>query len=399
MKLNDIPKLMPVPFGVSGPRTELLPSSPAGDRKASYKDGFPPITMLLKSAGGLPPDGGNMNQILFELASGQRWSNAGARYKFNETFSDAVGGYPKGAQLLSNDGTKVYVSTKDDNKTDFNASPGSDWVTLGNYIGLADYATNIDLNKKFDKAGGTISGTTIISRSWEALKVSATASGAAHFIRLADIGGNTASLGFLSDNSNNLSLNNEKTSTMFHVADGEIRVNSKRCLTTDDLSAAVPVGGSVIWNSSSPIPANFWKHDGRSFSAAEYPEAAKALPDLKVPKDGGYFLRITDDGAGVDPGRQVGTYQNDAGRRLEGKFSLRGTNGTGGRTAFFGSGVFNPIGVGDGSVQGYAYNTFKDESPEAAGGQRIIFDSDNIYQSVSEFRPKNVSKFLIVRMK
>lgn len=151
MKLNDIPKLMPVPFGVSGPRTELLQSSPAGDRKASYKDGFPPITMLLKSAGGLPPDGGNMNQILFELASGQRWSNAGAGYKFNATFSDAVGGYPKGAQLLSNDGTKVYVSTKDDNKTDFNSSPGAEWVTLGNYIGLGDYATKTEVNSKLAK--------------------------------------------------------------------------------------------------------------------------------------------------------------------------------------------------------------------------------------------------------
>ncbi|MGJ7100943.1 hypothetical protein ABMZ87_17790 [Morganella morganii] len=151
MKLNDIPKLMPVPFGVSGPRTELLQSSPAGDRKASYKDGFPPITMLLKSAGGLPPDGGNMNQILFELASGQRWSNAGAGYKFNATFSDAVGGYPKGAQLLSNDGTKVYVSTKDDNKTDFNTSPGPEWVTLGDYIGLGDYATKTDVGLKLDK--------------------------------------------------------------------------------------------------------------------------------------------------------------------------------------------------------------------------------------------------------
>ncbi len=152
MKLNDIPKLMPVPFGVNGPREELLETSPAGNRSASYADGFPPITMLLKQAGGLPPKGENMNQILFELANGQRWSNSGAGYKFNKTFSEAVGGYPKGAQLISNDGTKVYVSTKDDNKTDFNTSPGTDWVTLGNYIGLGDYATETDLDKKLDQS-------------------------------------------------------------------------------------------------------------------------------------------------------------------------------------------------------------------------------------------------------
>ncbi len=188
MKLNDIPKLMPVPFGVNGPREEIRDESLAGKPFASYSDGFPPITMLMKQAGGLPPQGKDMNQILFELASGQRWSNAGAGYKFNATFSDAVGGYPKGAQLLSNDGTKVYVSTKDDNKTDFNASPGPDWVTLGDYIGLGNYATKTEvglkldktavvqstgtstvdvmsqktvtdeLNKKFDKIGGMVSG-------------------------------------------------------------------------------------------------------------------------------------------------------------------------------------------------------------------------------------------------
>ncbi|HCR3555386.1 TPA: hypothetical protein ON737_001413 [Morganella morganii] len=225
MKLNDIPKLMPVPFGVSGPRTELLESSPAGDRKASYKDGFPPITMLLKSAGGLPPDGGNMNQILFELASGQRWSNAGAGYKFNATFSDAVGGYPKGAQLLSNDGTKVYVSTKDDNKIDFNASPGPDWVTLGDYIGLGNYATKTgvglkldknsvvqstgtsttnvmsqktvtdELNKKFDKTGGTITA------NGKSIELKTTATGNPAYIQITDSAGNIIhQFGKLSDN-------------------------------------------------------------------------------------------------------------------------------------------------------------------------------------------------------
>lgn len=151
MKLNDIPKLMPVPFGVNGPREEIRDESLAGQPFASYSDGFPPITMLMKQAGGLPPQGKDMNQILFELASGQRWSNSGAGYKFNKAFSEAVGGYPKGAQLLSNDGKKVYVSTKDDNKTDFNTSPEADWVTLGDYIGLGNYATKTDVGLKLDK--------------------------------------------------------------------------------------------------------------------------------------------------------------------------------------------------------------------------------------------------------
>lgn len=142
---------MPVPFGVNGPREEIRDKSLAGQPFASYSDGFPPITMLMKQAGGLPPHGKDMNQILFELASGQRWSNSGAGYKFNKAFSDAVGGYPKGAQLLSNDGTKVYVSTEDDNKTDFNTSPGADWVTLGDYIGLGNYATKTDVGLKLDK--------------------------------------------------------------------------------------------------------------------------------------------------------------------------------------------------------------------------------------------------------
>lgn len=263
MKLNDIPKLMPVPFGVSGPRTELLESSPAGDRKASYKDGFPPITMLLKSAGGLPPDGGNMNQILFELASGQRWSNAGAGYKFNTTFSDAVGGYPKGAQLLSNDGTKVYVSTKDDNKTDFNASPGPDWVTLGDYIGLGNYATKTEvglkldknsvvqstgtstvnvmsqksvtdeLNKKFDKTGGKITGQTDIEAPGGRTQTLKAKAGTSVYqeLYLQDIfaawWGITAG--------NKLSLENRITGNALTIGTDGFKIDGKNIATTEQL--------------------------------------------------------------------------------------------------------------------------------------------------------------------
>ena len=54
MNLSDAPKKQPVPFGVNGQREELLATTPAGNQQASYDVGFPAITILLKSAGGLP---------------------------------------------------------------------------------------------------------------------------------------------------------------------------------------------------------------------------------------------------------------------------------------------------------------------------------------------------------
>ncbi|MDN3813708.1 hypothetical protein ACVZH2_02880 [Morganella morganii] len=431
------PKLIVKPFAKNGQKNVIPENYETSmeSNQATWDQGFGQITMLPVAAGGLPPKGQDFNGIFNQISENIVYLSQGGRFKFSAEYAEAIGGYPKGAVLQSDDEKKEYLSLIDNNKVDFNTATdiSASWKLVntddllsqiaskqpkGDYATKTEVGLKLDKNSvvqstgtstanvmsqkavtdlsetKFDKAGGTITGSTIISRSWEALKISATAPGAAHFIRLADTGGNTASLGFLSDNSNNLSLNNEKTSTMFHVADGEIRVNSKRCLTTDDLSAAVPVGGSVIWNSSSPIPANFWKHDGRSFSASEYPEAAKVFTDLKVPKDGGYFLRIADDGAGVDPGRQVGTYQEDAARKLEGKIALRSV-GNAGETLYFPTGAFNtakPAGI-----NARAMSPMNDDINN--GGMDLLIDSSRVWPTASEFRPKNVSKYLIVRMK
>lgn len=429
------PKLIVKPFAKNGQKNVIPENYETSmeSNQATWDQGFGQITMLPVAAGGLPPKGQDFNGIFNQISENIVYLSQGGRFKFSAEYAEAIGGYPKGAVLQSDDEKKEYLSLIDNNKVDFNTATdiSASWKLVntddllsqiaskqpkGDYATKTEVGLKLDKNSvvqstgtstanvmsqkavtdlsetKFDKAGGTITGSTIISRSWEALKISATAPGAAHFIRLADTGGNTASLGFLSDNSNNLSLNNEKTSTMFHVADGEIRVNSKRCLTTDDLSAAVPVGGSVIWNSSSPIPANFWKHDGRSFSAAEYPEAAKVMPDLKVPKDGGYFLRITDDGAGVDPGRQVGTYQGDAMRKITGTARLR--NGTS-------SSILAAYGAFSGSERSVSAtaNGFEMASGGELKASEVILDTSTEVPTASEFRPKNVSKYLIVRMK
>lgn len=137
MNRTDAPKKQPVPFGVNGSREDLLTTTPAGDNQASYDAGFPPVTMILKAAGGLPPKGQDMNQILYELSDICRWLSAGALSSFDATFSTAIGGYPAGAFLLSDDGSKIFINKTESNTSNPN-SGGVGWEELLTFIGVKD---------------------------------------------------------------------------------------------------------------------------------------------------------------------------------------------------------------------------------------------------------------------
>lgn len=141
MNRTDAPAKQGKPFGINGPREPLLPTTPAGDNTASYDQGFPPITMTLKSAGGLPPKGQDMNQILYELSSLARWASAGALNTFDSSFSTAIGGYPSYALILSDDGNTIYVNTVNGNTTNPNTG-GSGWKTLTAYLRLAAFISS-----------------------------------------------------------------------------------------------------------------------------------------------------------------------------------------------------------------------------------------------------------------
>lgn len=135
MNRTDAPKKQPIAFGVNGPREDLPNTTASGDNTASYNYGFPPITMTLKSAGGLPPKGQDMNQILYELSSIGRWLSAGAINSFDDAFSTGISGYPKGAALLSDDGSKIFISTTDSNTNNPNSTI-TGWKDLLTYLGI-----------------------------------------------------------------------------------------------------------------------------------------------------------------------------------------------------------------------------------------------------------------------
>lgn len=129
MKISDAPKKQPVPFGVNGQREDLLPNTSVGDNTASYEQGFPPITMIPKLAGGVPPKGQDMNQILYELSNLSRWASAGMVNVFDPNFSSSIGGYPKGALVYGADAQTIFQSTIDNNNENPEDS-SSKWVNL-----------------------------------------------------------------------------------------------------------------------------------------------------------------------------------------------------------------------------------------------------------------------------
>ncbi|HDL7825622.1 TPA: hypothetical protein PXP39_003753 [Yersinia enterocolitica] len=133
MNSSDAPKKQPVPFGVNGSRENLLPTTPSGDNSASYDVGFPPITMILKAAGGLPPKGQDMNQILYELSSLARWNSAGAMNVYDSAFSTAISGYPKGAILANSSFSSTWLNTTEANTASPESSTTSGWVPSKNY--------------------------------------------------------------------------------------------------------------------------------------------------------------------------------------------------------------------------------------------------------------------------
>lgn len=284
-------------------------------------------------------------------------------------------------------------ATKDELKTGLDSKLGT-----GAIVQYGGQTTNVAMSQKavtdmgltkLDKNGGEMTGTLITPRV-ESNKLTGdnkqilNASGATVYL------GNTESVAAVRLESNNGAAYVTRGSEAFRIYHQGFKPSSSDvgAISADMSYAFVPIGASVIWNTSAPIPPNFWANEGRSFSATEYPEAAKVMPDLRVPDDRGYAIRAADNGRGIDSGRTVGTYQQDAMRNLTGNVRSTGLATTSGLVA---EGVF-------------ARNeTYKASDSQPGGtvwaGQGFTLDISRQVPTADEFRMKNVAKILITRMK
>lgn len=139
----------PVPFAFASSalpaNVNTLPNDPTGSFTASWKQGFPPVTMTPLASGGSPPVGADFNGVLRSISENAQWANAGGQPAFNSTLSTNMVGYPVGAVLLLNDNVSQVVCTTAGNTNDPNVS-ATGWAPFGGAratAGMYSTATNI----------------------------------------------------------------------------------------------------------------------------------------------------------------------------------------------------------------------------------------------------------------
>lgn len=131
MHSSNTPAKIQLPFASSGTKNTIPVPSQQGitPGAASFTDGFPPLTFTPLSAGGVPPAGADFNGIFNALSAIQQWQSAGGFFKYDATFSTAIGGYPQGAVLLNSSGTGLWICTTENNTTNPDAA-GAGWLAF-----------------------------------------------------------------------------------------------------------------------------------------------------------------------------------------------------------------------------------------------------------------------------
>lgn len=163
------------------------------------------------------------------------------------------------------------------------------------------------------------------------------------------------------------------------------------------LGAGAPAIGIPFFWPSSAMPNTvmdewadmvFLKFNGATFSATAYPKLALVFPGLKLTESRGEFLRVWDDGRGVDSGRSLLSSQTDA---------IQNITGTLGRTQLFKDTAYSGAIRQDGETlltTGLVAST-----TGGYGATNWSFDASRIVRTATETRSRNIAFNFLVRAK
>jgi hypothetical protein len=130
---SSIPTKIPTPWATSAPGGNKTCPIPIPSQilitpgRASWTDGFPPLTFQPSGSGGIPPSGADFNGVLCQVSQWIQWYNAGGPITYDSTFQTAIAGYPKGALVQSATIPGSYWLSTTDSNTSNPDTGGANW--------------------------------------------------------------------------------------------------------------------------------------------------------------------------------------------------------------------------------------------------------------------------------
>ena len=137
MNNSGLPQKITIPFARDDSSKATIPTNATSGTTgtlatgaAAMDSGFPPLTKVPRSAGGIAPHGEDFNGILYSITSKLQALDAGAIYPFDSAFATAISGYPNGAVVMSSDLSGTWLNTTDGNSTnpEGTAAASTGWI-------------------------------------------------------------------------------------------------------------------------------------------------------------------------------------------------------------------------------------------------------------------------------
>ena len=124
----NTPEYITTPFASEGSKNTIPETGTNQDILASMQLGFPPLTF--QPIGGTPPDGRDVNGVLYQLYLNVQFMQAGSgQWPYNSDFATAIGGYKKGQRVLHANKADQWLCTMDNNTSDPD-NGGEGWQLL-----------------------------------------------------------------------------------------------------------------------------------------------------------------------------------------------------------------------------------------------------------------------------
>ena len=165
MTSAEVPSRIPMlkPFAFNGTRNAIPDST--GDFM-NITQGFPSVYGIPKSSGGQYVSRSDMNSLGFLATNDIFYHKCGGLNTFDASFSDKIGGYPKGAVLQFLNGNYLYnvISLHDNNTFNFvseNSINGVDWAYCNEEMTPTDRILVLESNQTLFSTGTNTSSSSM----------------------------------------------------------------------------------------------------------------------------------------------------------------------------------------------------------------------------------------------